>query len=98
MLRILWCGTGWLDVMPFIERALAARGVEASVTVRDPRPLTLQLADVDVALPSNGHFGAPEIASAPNLRLIQQPAAGYERMAQRSKKTCGVVEIGSGVI
>jgi phosphoglycerate dehydrogenase-like enzyme len=90
VLRILLCGTGWLEVTRFIEKALVARGVEASLTVRDARPLAMQLADVDVALPSNAHFGALEIASAPNLRLIQQPAAGYEGIDRAAAHARGI--------
>jgi len=78
-MRVLFCGTGWLDVVPIVAAAIARAGIEADVRVRD-RSLSLheQLADVDVALPSNAPFGAAEIAAAPRLRLIQQPAVGYE--------------------
>lgn len=68
-----------MAVVPFIERALAERGVSAEVALHDrTRPLEEQLADVDVLLPSNAHIGARELSAAPKLRLIQQPAAGYE--------------------
>jgi len=80
-LRVLLCGTGWIEVVSFVARALAEAGVEAEVSVRDPtRPLAPQLGDTEVALPSNARFGAAEIEAAPRLRLIQQPAVGYENI------------------
>ncbi len=77
-MRVLFCGTGWLDVVPRIAAAIARHGVDAEVVVRDARPLAAQLAAVDVLLPSNSRIGAVELAAAPRLRLIQQPASGYE--------------------
>ena len=48
MIRVLYCGTGWLDVVPRIERALAARGIEVEIRVRDrTREVLDQLADVE---------------------------------------------------
>lgn len=77
--RVLFCGTGWMEIVPFVERALAEAGVDAELTARDPAlPLAPQLGDADVALPSNAPFGAAEIAAAPRLRLILQPAVGHE--------------------
>ena len=90
VLRILLCGTGWLEITAFIERALDARGIQATLLVRDARPLSLQLADIDVALPSNAPFGATEIAAAPKLRLIQQPAAGYEGIERAAAHARGI--------
>jgi phosphoglycerate dehydrogenase-like enzyme len=77
-MRVLFCGTGWLDVVPLIGVAIARHGVEADVSIRGDRPLIEQLADVDVLLPSNAPIRAAEIAAATRLRLIQQPASGYE--------------------
>ncbi|AUX42641.1 2-hydroxyacid dehydrogenase [Sorangium cellulosum] len=87
----MFCGTGWLDVVPCVARALAAAGVEAQVVARDPaRPLAPQLRDVDVTLPSNALFGAEEIAAAPRLRLIQQPAVGHEGIDLAAARARGV--------
>jgi phosphoglycerate dehydrogenase-like enzyme len=78
-MRVLFCGTGWVDVVPIVASALERVGVVAEVRSRAAGiPLREQLADVDVALPSNARFGAEELAAAPRLRLIQQPAVGYE--------------------
>lgn len=87
----MFCGTGWLDLVPIIARALAAAGVDAEVVVRDPAlPLALQLGDVEVALPSNARFGAEEIAAAPRLRLIQQPAVGLEGIDVARAQAAGI--------
>ncbi len=75
-MRILFCGTGWPEIVPFIQRRL---GEGHEVLLRDmSRPLVEQVADVDVLLPSNGHVTAEVVAAASKLRLIQQPAAGFE--------------------
>ncbi len=89
--RILFCGTGWLDIVPRIASALAARGIEAAIAIRDPgKPLREQLADVDVALPSNARFGADDLAAAPRLALIQQPAVGHEGIDVVAARARGV--------
>jgi len=79
VMRALFCGTGWVDVVPIVASAIARTGIEVEVRARAlDVPLREQLGDIDVALPSNAPFGAAEIAAAPRLRLIQQPAVGYE--------------------
>lgn len=87
----MFCGTGWLDIVDHIESALAAAGVEAKVVARDrSRPLAPQLADIDVALPSNALFGPEEIAAAPRLRLIQQTAVGHDGIDLGAARTRGI--------
>jgi phosphoglycerate dehydrogenase-like enzyme len=76
--RLLFCGSGWVDIVDRI-RARLAPGDELALWDRS-RPLAECVADVDVLLPSNGPVDAAVIAAAPRLRLIQQPAAGYERI------------------
>lgn len=89
--RLLFCGTGWLDAVPAVTRALSEAGVDAEVRVRDPHvDLCAQLADVDVALPSNAHFGAREIAAARDVKLIQQPAVGYEGIDLAAARARGI--------
>lgn len=76
---ILFCGSGWLDIVDLI----AAR-LPASDRLRcwdRARPLVDELAAAppDVLLPSNARVDAAAIAAAvPRLRLIQQPAAGVD--------------------
>lgn len=79
MIRVLYCGKGWPDIVGAIERALAAEGITASLSTRaHDRPLHEQLSEIDVLLPSDSRVGEIELAAAPRLRLIQQPAVGYE--------------------
>src|SRR5262249_30432922 len=54
------------------------------------RPLADVVGDVDVLLPSNGPVGAAEIAAAPRLRLIQQPAAGYDKIDVGAARARGI--------
>ena len=78
-LRVIFCGTGWPEIVPAVERALATEGIPAHVVMHErTRPLIDQLAHADVVLPSNSPFGSREMVAAPRLRLIQQPAAGHE--------------------
>jgi phosphoglycerate dehydrogenase-like enzyme len=77
--RVLYCGKGWPALVDHLRAALAELLVEADVRFRDhDRPLKEQLSDVDVVLPSNSILGSAELASAPRLRLVQQPAVGHE--------------------
>lgn len=88
MMRLLYCGSGWLDVVPRIERAL---DVPAEVRVRDrSRPIGPQLEGVEVVLPSNMHLGAEELAFAREIKLIQQPAVGYEGIDLAAAKARGI--------
>lgn len=77
-MKVLFCGSGWLDVVPMIANAIRDAGVDANVVIRDARPLLEQVGDVDVLLPSNAPLTAELIAAAEHLQLIQQPASGYE--------------------
>lgn len=87
-MKLLFCGSGWLDVVDRI-RARLAPGDEIAIWDR-ARPLAECVADVDVILPSNGAIDAAVIAAAPRLRLIQQPAAGYERIDLDAARARGV--------
>jgi phosphoglycerate dehydrogenase-like enzyme len=75
-MRLLFCGSGWLDIVDRIRAHLAPGDDLRSWDRR--RPLADEVGDVDVILPSNGRIDAAVIAAAHHLRLIQQPAAGYE--------------------
>jgi phosphoglycerate dehydrogenase-like enzyme len=75
-MRVLYAGSGWAEVPGKLARVL---GASASVATWDRRqPLAEALRDVDVLLPSNARVDEAVLAAAPALRLIQQPAAGYE--------------------
>ncbi len=91
MFQVLFCGTGWHDIVPTVQRALDARKIPARVIARDPsRPLTEQIATADVALPSNAEFTRDVIERATKLRLIQQPAVGHERVDIETARSRGI--------
>src|SRR5690349_15861842 len=77
-MRLLFCGSGWLPIVDHIAARLS-EGTTIRVWDRS-RPLVEEVADVDVLLPSNAALTADVIAAATKLRLIQQPAAGTERI------------------
>ncbi len=77
--RVLFCGSGWL---PIVEHISARLGEGASVLVWDrAQPLVDAVREIDVLLPSNAPITPDVIAAAARLVLIQQPAAGTERIA-----------------
>jgi phosphoglycerate dehydrogenase-like enzyme len=86
--QILFCGTGWLEMVDAIRARLPA---DARIRARDlARPLVDQLADVNVILPSNARLDAAAIAAPHDLVLIQQPAAGYEGIDLAAARARGV--------
>ncbi|MCE9573994.1 MAG: hypothetical protein K8W52_12665 [Deltaproteobacteria bacterium] len=75
-MHVLFCGSGWLPIVDHLRARLAP---EDTIACWDRAvPLAQAIADADVVLPSNAHLGADAIAAAARLRLIHQPAAGYE--------------------
>jgi lactate dehydrogenase-like 2-hydroxyacid dehydrogenase len=88
-MRIVFCGNGWLPIVDEIGRRLPA---ETSIRVWDraARPLVDELRDAQVILPSNGRIDAAAVAAPRDLRLIQQPAAGYEAIDLDAARARGV--------
>jgi phosphoglycerate dehydrogenase-like enzyme len=87
-MEILFCGSGWVDVVPLLRARL-----DPTDTLRTwdrSRPLVDEVATVEVILPSNGPIDAAVIDAAPRLRLIQQPAAGYERIDVDAARARGI--------
>ncbi|HVV81984.1 MAG TPA: NAD(P)-dependent oxidoreductase [Kofleriaceae bacterium] len=79
-MEILFCGSGWLDIVDLIAARLPP-GDRLRRWTRD-RPLADEVtaAPPEVLLPSNGRVDAAviEAAAARGLRLIQQPATGVD--------------------
>ena len=86
--RILFCGSGWLPVVDLIAARLPAGTTIA--TWDRALPLAGALAGVDVVLPSNAPLTADVIAAATELQLIQQPAAGTERIDRAAAAARGI--------
>src|SRR5689334_6453234 len=77
-MHLLFCGSGWLPIVDHIAARLPGG---STITRWDrTRPLVEVVRDVDVLLPSNAPITAEVIAAATRLRLIQQPAAGTEKI------------------
>ena len=87
-MKILFCGSGWLDFAALLRERLApAHRLE----VRDQaRPLVEQVGDVEVLLPSNARIDAEILGAAGRLVLVQQPAAGYEGIDLAAARARGV--------
>jgi phosphoglycerate dehydrogenase-like enzyme len=86
--NVVFCGTGWLPIVDAIRARLPAG---ATIRVRSGgRPLVDELADADVILPSNARIDAAAIAAPRALRLIQQPAVGYEGVDLGAARARGV--------
>jgi len=85
--RLLFCGSGWLPIVDM----LAARLPEHTLARWDRSgPLTEAVAGIEVLLPSNAPITAEVIAAAGSLRLIQQPAAGTERIDRAAAAARGI--------
>jgi phosphoglycerate dehydrogenase-like enzyme len=87
-MRILFCGSGWLDIVDRIRAHLAPDDELRSWD--RTRPLATAVDDIEVILPSNGRVDATVIAAAPRLRLIQQPAAGFEGIDIEAARARGI--------
>jgi phosphoglycerate dehydrogenase-like enzyme len=87
-MRVLFCGSGWLPIVDAI-RARLAPGDEIVIWDRTC-PLATALTDAEVVLPSNARLGADAIATAGHLRLIHQPAAGYEGIDLEAAQARGI--------
>ena len=87
-MRLLFCGSGWLPMVDLIASGLSP---EDRIDRWDrSRPLTEVITDADVVLPSNAPITADEIAAARALRLIQQPAAGHDRIDLAAARERGI--------
>ena len=87
-MRLLYCGSGWLPVVDLITARLPEG---TTISVWDRRaPLATAVAEVDVLLPSNAAITPEVIAAAPRLRLIQQPAAGTDKIDRAAAAARGI--------
>lgn len=87
-MKLLFCGSGWL---PIVDRIAARLPAGSTIERWDRRtPLAKVVADVDVVLPSNAAVGIDAITAAKQLRLIQQPAAGTEKIDRAAATARGI--------
>jgi phosphoglycerate dehydrogenase-like enzyme len=86
-MKLLFCGNGWLSIIDRIQERLPDAAIELwdrSAALPDV------VGDVDVLLPSNGRIDAAVIQAAHKLVLIQQPAAGVERIDLEAARARGI--------
>ncbi|HMG53408.1 MAG TPA: NAD(P)-dependent oxidoreductase [Kofleriaceae bacterium] len=87
-MRLLFCGSGWLPMVDLIAARLPAG---ATIGAWDrAAPLAGAVGEVDVLLPSDAAITPEVIHAAPRLRLIQQPAAGTERIDRAAAIARGI--------
>jgi phosphoglycerate dehydrogenase-like enzyme len=87
-MRMLFCGSGWLPIVDHIAARLPA-GVSIARWDRSG-PLAAAVRDVDVLLPSNAPITPDVVGAARALQLIQQPAAGTERIDRDAAVARGI--------
>jgi phosphoglycerate dehydrogenase-like enzyme len=86
--KLLFCGSGWL---PIVDHIAARLGDAHSISRWDlVTPLHEVVRTADVLLPSNAHITPQVIESAQRLRLIQQPAAGTEKIDRAAAEARGI--------
>lgn len=87
-MKLLFTGSGWL---PIVDHIAARLGDAHSITRWDlVTPLVDVIRDADVLLPSNAHITPDVIAAASRLRLVQQPAAGSEKIDRAALQARGI--------
>lgn len=86
--NIVWCYDGWHPCRLELEKILPPW---AKVRVMDTsKPLSEQVQDARVLIPTTGVVDAAAIEAAKGLRLIAQPAAGYANIDVEAAKRRGV--------
>lgn len=87
-MRLIFCGSGWLPIVDAIRERLHDG---AHITVWDRViPLVEAVRSAQVILPSNASIDAEVITAAPELVLIQQPAAGVNNIDIAAARARGI--------
>lgn len=87
-MRLVFCGTGWLEIIDSIRTRLPAGD---TIEGRDVAlPLAEQVAAADVILPSNAGLDAATLAAATRVVLVMQPAVGTDGIDLAAAKARGV--------
>ena len=87
-MRLLFCGSGWLTI---VDRIAARLPAGTTIEVWDRRiPLLEAVRDAEVLLPSNAVITPEVIGAARALRLIQQPAAGSDKIDREAARARGI--------
>lgn len=87
-MQLLFCGSGWLSI---VDRIAARLPAGSAIRIWDRRvPLVDAVGETEVLLPSNAVITPEVIDAAPRLRLIQQPAAGSEKIDRAAARARGI--------
>ncbi|KAG1660833.1 hypothetical protein FOA52_008944 [Chlamydomonas sp. UWO 241] len=86
--EIVWCYVGWYDVADRLERMLPSWA--RLVRMSGDRPLSEQVANCDVLIPTTGTVDAAIIRAAPKCKLIAQPAAGHDNIDRGVARELGI--------
>lgn len=86
-MEIVYAGSGWFEVVPFIRERLPEHRVHIADVAT---PIAEQLAAAHVLLPSNRPIDQGVLARAPHLRLIQQPAVGVDAIDLAAARALGI--------
>ncbi len=91
-MNLLFCGSGWPDIVDLIAARLEPGDRIRSWDRRRSLVDEIAAAPTEVILPSNGHIDATAIAAAAErgLRLIQQPAAGTDAIDKAAAAARGI--------
>lgn len=87
-MRVVYCGSGWWSVLELLRARLPQEIALEAWAQRGP--LAAAIAEADVVLPSNAGLNRAQIEGSPKLRLIQQPAAGYDGIDLEAARDRGV--------
>jgi len=85
---VFWCYPGWWDLADRLEELLPAWA--RLVRVDASRPLAEQVGGAHVLIPTTGAVDAAAIAAAKDLRLIAQPAAGFDCIDVAAAAAAGI--------
>jgi phosphoglycerate dehydrogenase-like enzyme len=88
-MKLLFCGSGWLPIVDRIASRLPP-GDHIAMWDRGAQSLADAVRDADVILPSNAFLDVEAIAAAERVRLIQQPAAGHDKIDLAAAKARGI--------
>jgi phosphoglycerate dehydrogenase-like enzyme len=86
--HLVFCGTGWLEIVDAIRVRLAPGETISSRELG--QSLAELVRDAHVILPSNAGLDASTLAAAPHVRLVQQPAAGTDGIDRDAARARGV--------
>jgi phosphoglycerate dehydrogenase-like enzyme len=86
--RLLFCGSGWHSICDDIAARLPP---DMSISIWDRKqPLATAVADIEVILPSNAIVDGTVLRAAKKLKLVMQPASGYEAIDRDTARVLGV--------